>query len=110
MAVRGSLVLAAIAATVPLAALAQLAEAVYDVPAPQPHARQLFATKHHSIWVALCHLSWGLHLFTRLNYPARIRFSDIPGRQRAAWLLRCVLAAVPFGSADTGCWIICHCL
>jgi hypothetical protein len=39
MAVRGSLVLAAIAATVPLAALAQPAPAVYDVPAPRSHAR-----------------------------------------------------------------------
>ena len=36
---RGSLVLAAIAATVPLAVRAQPAEAVYDVPAPQSHGR-----------------------------------------------------------------------
>jgi len=36
---RGSLVLAAIAAAVPLAARAQPADAVYDVPAPQSHAR-----------------------------------------------------------------------
>jgi hypothetical protein len=39
LAVRGSLVLAAIAATLPLAGLAQPSPAVYDVPAPASHAR-----------------------------------------------------------------------
>ncbi len=36
---RGSLVLAAVAAAIPLVAHAEPADAVYDVPAPQSHAR-----------------------------------------------------------------------